>query len=525
MVFFQQLIWGLITLDLSWWRTTFQVPQEPKSIAIVGAGSAGLAVLERLLKVSAQKGQEWDVTLYEQTDDVGGVWLPDTRDLRPPEIPYSPLYPLLRTNTPVPSMTYPGFPFQPGTPLYPTHEHIQEYHRQYASHRQLFPHIKFQHSVVEARWIGSAGGGAWNITFVDHSNMTRYKEVNHLVVASGNHHIPHIPRWPGQEEWLEHRRTGRPQREILHSVYYRRPEKFTARTLLIIGSSASAQDAAVQTVKFTKTTYISVRHEIHLPPGSDDVVTKPDISHFTPNSVVFADGTEVGDVDSVLVATGYEQRKPFLESGGALTVDPSAHSNSSSTGRGGTLVTNLRYIFPLHQHIFSLSPEYPVNALAFIGLPTRIANCPSDFAQGLFVAHAIANGSILPGREELLGELALREEKVRKYGYDPYTVGHEMVNGTSSDYQDELVDFLQKTNAIPKTGAKYVENWRRYIFDYAYLKRGWKRIEQLGEGDKWVKGIETEEQWSSLMRRVNEWQQRYEEDNGVPFVQDMVIGG
>lgn len=153
------------------------------------------------------------------------------------------------------------------------------------------------------------------------------------------------------------------------------------------------------------------------------------------------------DVDSVLLATGYEQRKPFLESAGILTVDPSARSNSSSTSRGGTLVTNLQYIFPLHRHIFSLSPEHPVSALAFIGLPTRIANCPSDFAQSLFVAQAIADPTILPPRKELLRELSDREEEIRRQGLDPYEIGHAMLPNTqevSSDYQDELVEFLKQ---------------------------------------------------------------------------------
>lgn len=189
-----------------------------------------------------------------------------------------------------------------------------------------------------------------------------------------------------------------------------------------------------------------MRHTVDLPPGSDNVVIKPGISHFTKDGVHFVDGSELADVNSVLLATGYQQRKPFLESGGALLYDPSAHSNSSSSSRGGKLVTNSYYIFPLHQHIFSLSPEYPVNALAFVGLPTRIANCPSDFAQGLFVAQIIDKPWILPPREELLEELAQREDNTRRTGLDPYVIGHAMLpdRASSSDYQDELVDFLKQ---------------------------------------------------------------------------------
>ena len=193
-------------------------------------------------------------------------------------------------------------------------------------------------------------------------------------------------------------------------------------------------------------TYLSVRHDVTLPEGSEGVIVKPDVTHFTKDAIVFSDGTELRDVDAVILATGYELLKPFLESGGWITVDRSARSRSSSSKRGGALVTNTKYIFPLHKHILSLSPEYPVNALAFIGLPTRIANCPSDFAQGLFVAHAIASPSILAPRQDLLEELSKQEEELRKIGRDPYIFGHSMLpdRATASDYQDDLVEFLKR---------------------------------------------------------------------------------
>ena len=65
--------------------------------------------------------------------------------------------------------------------------------------------------------------------------------------------------------------------------------------------------------------------------------------------------------------------------------------------------------------------------------------------------------------------------------------------------------------AIANDGKKFVEEWRRNSFEYNYMKRGWNRIEALGIGDEWVKGVSTEEEWSDLMQRVNAWQKDYEE--------------
>ena len=126
----------------------------------------------------------------------------------------------------------------------------------------------------------------------------------------------------------------------------------------------------------------------------------------------------------MILGTGYDLRVPFLEASGEIAVKP------KSTERDRGLTTNLRYLFPLHQHIFSLSASYPTNALAFIGLPILVANCPSDLAQGMYVAQSIVNASLLGSREELLQELDASEDDLRSRGYDPYSTISAIVYST-----------------------------------------------------------------------------------------------
>jgi hypothetical protein len=154
----------------------------------------------------------------------------------------------------------------------------------------------------------------------------------------------------------------------------------------------------------------------------------------------------------VLLATGYEMRKPFLEAGNVLLIKPIAHSGESSTK---TLISNTKYIFPLHRHTFSLSPQYPTTALSFIGLPDVISR-PSDIAQAIFTAHAIRNASVLPSRDQMLQELAEHEQKLKDEGFDPYINGHTMPNDTRScNYQDELVDYIKKKVCFEKGKTSY----------------------------------------------------------------------
>lgn len=215
-------------------------------------------------------------------------------------------------------------------------------------------------------------------------------------------------------------------------------------------------------------------------------------------------------------------RVPFLQHGDALIVNPSIHTNDTYTEG---LVTNLRYLFPLHKHIFSLCPSYPTTALAFIGLPSLIANCPADIAQSLFVSHIILNPKLLPARKELLAELAVQEEELRHKGFDPYRSGHRLVDGSGSDYQDDLVGWLKGKGAIPDDGRKYVDGWRRALKDYQYLRRGWQRVEELGVEGEWLDGVETEEEWAGLMERLNQWQGDWEEQQGIEFVKDWDLVG
>lgn len=128
-------------------------------------------------------------------------------------------------------------------------------------------------------------------------------------------------------------------------------------------------------------TYQSLRPGT-LPPDGAQVTVKPPISHFTASSVFFEDGSYLSDVDSIILATGYEFKVPFLSrvprnsgiKSPALVATANPHVNSTTAH---ALTTNLRYIFPLYEHIFSLSAEHPASALAFVGLPIVSLSCVS----------------------------------------------------------------------------------------------------------------------------------------------------
>ena len=143
-------------------------------------------------------------------------------------------------------MTYPHIPYPAGTHLLTSHEHVESYLVSYAHRYDLISHIRFNHKVLNASWLGTSEAGLWNVTFSNHRNETHYDTFEHLIVATGNNHIPREPSWPGQDEWLANGGNGT-QREIIHSVWYRHPEKYTNKSILVVGDSPSGRAVATET--------------------------------------------------------------------------------------------------------------------------------------------------------------------------------------------------------------------------------------------------------------------------------------
>lgn len=245
-----------------------------KSIAIVGAGSAGLAILKTLLDL---RQEDWDVVLYEQRRDVGGVWLPDPNEPQPPTLPETPLYPRLRTNTPHPTMTYPGYTFRPGTPLFPSHQYVEQYHTDFVLRNNLSSYIHVNHTVHAAGWKGNNTTGKWELEVHRTTGGSRTlvkRAFDHLIVANGHNHYPRIPEFHGSDEWLSNTRLGGGKREIFHSIFYRHPELYADRTVLVVGGGASGRDAVLQVSPVAVKVSISSRLRFAVSPDSNPALPR-----------------------------------------------------------------------------------------------------------------------------------------------------------------------------------------------------------------------------------------------------------
>lgn len=314
-----------------------------KRVAIIGAGSAGLSMASQLPL------SQFDPVLFERRSEVGGIWQYDAEpgpcrirfDRRGRAYPVwqgkgnapappGPMYDGLRTNIPADLMAFHNFPFPADDSLFPSRSSVQSYIERYATHKDLRKLIRFN-TAVENVWRPSPTE-AWQLVSRSlPSGSTRTELFDYIVVASGRCNTPSIPFIPGLWHF-----TG----QVLHSAWYRFPQPFANRTVLVVGNSSSGCDMARELVGHVTrefsgsqewrdsapsvTVYQSYENVEKPPPMDYDprdaespawakrIRVVPSIERILPSEkegsagrILFTDGSTLDDVDTILFGTGF----------------------------------------------------------------------------------------------------------------------------------------------------------------------------------------------------------------------------
>jgi cation diffusion facilitator CzcD-associated flavoprotein CzcO len=209
---------------------------QPKRMAVIGAGAAGLCSAKHLL------AQGFAVTIYEIGTKIGGLWVYENDN------GLSPTYRSLHLNSEKRVTAYRDFPFPDESTYYAHHSEVHAYLEAYADHSDLRRRIRFNSKVVALQ---STKGGGWRVRLEDGTE----EKFDGVVVATGHQGSPSHP--PFAKKFAG---------EYLHSHAYRHPEPFRGKRVVVIGAGNSAVDIAADICTVTAATTLSVRSPVLIMP-------------------------------------------------------------------------------------------------------------------------------------------------------------------------------------------------------------------------------------------------------------------
>ncbi|CAG8491143.1 5559_t:CDS:2, partial [Ambispora leptoticha] len=426
----------------------YEFPKRMKRVCVIGAGAAGLITTKNL------RDEGLEVNVYERNAQLGGVWCyfdkPDVRSTFPQTSPFfdtllevpsilpaktihvssknshdnkvpeeyaTPLYKDLHTNFPHQLMSFVNSPFPENIPMFPNHAIVSKYLIDFAKDHALINLIEFQTSVERVRENESNDG--WKVVLRHYEKKNdleskiecywREEEFDAVVVCNGHYNVPYVPEFEGLEEWSKQFPDT-----LYHSKYFREPNDFIDKTVLVVGSSASGTDISRIIARINKkSVYQSIRTPSMFSELNEktSIIIKPTIKRFIiindssskKGIIEFIDGSILSDVDVIIFATGYLYSFPFLRD---LSYSPSVDGNSSNLPENKILLKNGKRVFNIYKQIFYI----PNPTLSFVGLPYMVAPFPISQFQSLFIAKVLAEKVFLPSQDKMRQESKEEEE-------------------------------------------------------------------------------------------------------------------
>ena len=349
-------------------------------VAVIGAGAAGLVTAHELRLAGH------GVTVFEQSDRVGGLWNytdnveDDPLGQRPSWRIHTSLYESLVVNLPRDLMAFEDYTFDSAGggddrwPRYPHHGRVLEYLRRFALDTGVVEAVRFGHRVERVERRSKRTG--WRVDG---------EMFDAVAVCNGHFSEPHIPDLPGLADFPG---------VALHSHNYRRPDSFAGSRVVVLGSSVSGGDLTREIAGVAEVFFSGRVFEQSRPLGeqSGPIRRCPPIARLDGGDAVLVNGERIAGVDAVVFCTGYRYRFPFLPRDLAPVDD--------------------NWVRGLYRQLVSV--EQP--SLAFVGLPFRIVPFPLFQRQARWFARALARRFPLPSLAERRREHGDEINRLRRAG-------------------------------------------------------------------------------------------------------------
>ena len=224
-------------------------------VAIIGAGPCGLSML-RALELAEKNGEKIpEIVCFEKQEDWGGLWNYNWRtgsDQYGDPV-HNSMYRYLWSNGPKECLEFADYSFDEhfGKPIpsFPPRAVLYDYIIGRLSKGKMKSKIKFNTRVVGTTFKNDK----FEVSYQDKVNDKVLKDnFDFVVVSTGHFSVPFIPEYEGMNSF-----PGR----IMHSHDFRDAEEFRNKNVIVLGSSYSAEDVALQCNKYgAKSVTIGYRH-------------------------------------------------------------------------------------------------------------------------------------------------------------------------------------------------------------------------------------------------------------------------
>ncbi|KAH7148201.1 hypothetical protein EDB81DRAFT_932534 [Dactylonectria macrodidyma] len=417
-------------------------------VAIIGAGASGLAAAKYLL---AEKTFS-HVKIFEQRATPGGTWnysdltrepsfaiprtqpspLPDQAIWREggEDVEFiTPIYDQLETNIPYSLMEYTDAAFPQGTTLFPSHQTVFQYLKEYS--RGLEPYISYQTQVLDVEKDPLDSSGPWKVKSLHlKTNTISEDEFDAIVVASGHYNDPFVPDIAGLIEFDK----AHPD-TIFHSKFYRRPDHYANKKIIVVGNSASGVDITAQLSSVARLPILVSEKEqnpLNSPAlNTPTAVYVPEIAEFLPKNrgVRLANGHVETDIDAVILCTGFHYSFPFLQN-----LKPSI------------LVPDGTYAGHLWENfLYTADPTLALMSIPQRGIPFPIAEAQSA------VISRIWSGRLNPPNQEEMEAWVQKEHREKGEGKPIHIISYPV----DVEYINRLYSLSETASRAPDLGLEW----------------------------------------------------------------------
>ncbi|MED7820092.1 MULTISPECIES: NAD(P)-binding domain-containing protein [unclassified Francisella] len=377
-----------------------------KKVAIIGAGASGLISAKVLL----DKG--FDVTVFEKTSNVAGVWNFSEQE--------GALYKSLRTNLPKEIMVFENEQVSyKADKSFINYNNVKTYLEANAKAWQVNKNVHLNCEVIKLEPIDKQSDQpAWQLAYI--KGHQRFEEkFDFIIVCNGHFNTPKIPLGTDGLDSIKNC--------ITHSKNYRSPSNHSKR-VLCVGYSSSGMDIAQELLNSGREVYVSLRElddkkeQYNLQNSNKGIKFISCIQKFEKTEydclAVTTNQNNI-EIDEVIFCTGYKYDFPFLSQDIVSTKD--------------------NVVEPLYNQL--LHEKY-LN-LAFVGLPWKtlpfvLSECQAIFLGSLWQQNKISMHKVIAN---------MRDSKTHRSNYDNNSLKYyHMLDDKQLEYNLNLLDAVgQKT--------------------------------------------------------------------------------